>query len=449
MKNIKPMQKKNTTFTLIAALLGNMMEYFDFTVYSMFAVAIGLSFFPTYASETQLLLSFSVFAVGFLTRPLGGILFGYIGTKFSKKISLIISSCLMGFATFAIGVAPTYENLGIYSTYWLVIMRMLQGICVGGEGASVAVYILENIKFSSKGFIAGISHSSNIAGTALAAIVGIIIFDMQENPSNSIWQIFNLFSFQIESKDLWRAAFILGGTLSLISMILRLFLNNQITNLSSDIKLKNVSKPLEINFLKIIYTGFSKYYKQILIVICLSGLASSIIYMAKSYMNIIFTEKYSNFEMGSRYTLIISLMIMFFMPFCGAFNDNIDIKKIIKYCILIILCMVPSLIMIHYPAVVIECIGIFIYTLMTALIATASYLFCIKLFPKKDRFFIVSFAYNTGVAIFGGTTPMISTWLTTLTSLNYAPGFYIMFVALILIFTLNIFASITLFDIDE
>ncbi|MFO1129847.1 MAG: MFS transporter [Rickettsiales bacterium] len=505
------MTNKKNIIVLIGALLGNMMEYFDFTVYSMFAVAIGIAFFPEYSSDAQLLLSFSIFAVGFFTRPIGGIIFGYVGTKFSKKISLIISSAMMAFATFGIGLMPDYNDIGIASAYWLVTFRMLQGICVGGEGASVAIYILEHIKNCSKGLITGVSHASNIAGTVLAAIAGIIIFDAQENAISKTTELFDLIIIKITFENLWRCAFIFGGTLSLISMILRIrsyqnsntinsitfnsvantnnlvnlsknipinsqFNNLSIANVSADniantsldalnnsAKIANITnnslnnninnnanntKP-SANFFNIIYDGFSNYYKQILVVIFLSGLASSIIYIAKSYMNIIFAEKYNSFEIGSQYTLIISLMIMACMPIFGWINNSINAIRLSKYTIGIIIAIIPIMSMINNSNIIVEYIGLILYACMTGLIATASYLFCIRLFPQKKRFFIVSFAYNTGVAIFGGTTPMISAWLIYLTKYNFAPGLYIIFICILLLIALFYFKGLNLFEIEE
>jgi MHS family proline/betaine transporter-like MFS transporter len=119
------MNKRN--FIFLSAISGNILEYYDFTVYAVFSVAIGHSFFPQYSEISQILLSLGVFAIGFLTRPIGGILFGYIADRYGRRISLIISMLGMTCSTLVMGILPGYEIIGYAAPLILVIMRLLQG----------------------------------------------------------------------------------------------------------------------------------------------------------------------------------------------------------------------------------------------------------------------------------------------------------------------------------
>ncbi|MEG8230018.1 MFS transporter, partial [Candidatus Rickettsia tasmanensis] len=109
-------------FIFLSAISGNVLEYYDFTVYSVFSLIIGQVFFPGESEFIRILLSLGVFAVGFLTRPIGGILFGYIGDRYGRRIALIISMLGMTIPTFIMGLIPSYASIGIYAPITLVIM---------------------------------------------------------------------------------------------------------------------------------------------------------------------------------------------------------------------------------------------------------------------------------------------------------------------------------------
>ena len=194
------MNKRKSIF--LSAISGNILEYYDFTVYAVFSLSIGQAFFPSDSQLSQTLSSLSVFAVGFLMRPIGGIVFGYIADKYGRRVSLIISMLGMTTTTFIIGFIPTYSEIGYSAPILLVIMRLIQGLCISGEGAGAAIFILEHYQNLRPGFTAGIVHASNIAGTLLASVVGIILEQLLPGLDFA-----------------WRFAFILGGIFALVLLI--------------------------------------------------------------------------------------------------------------------------------------------------------------------------------------------------------------------------------------
>ena len=138
-------------------------------------MALGKVFFPSSSATVQMLSSLAVFAVGFLTRPIGGIVFGYIGDIYGRRVSLIISMLGMTVTTFAMGMIPGYDTIGIMAPILLVCMRLIQGLCISGEGAGAAIFVLEHYGNLRPGLVAGIVNGSNIAGTLIASFVGIFI----------------------------------------------------------------------------------------------------------------------------------------------------------------------------------------------------------------------------------------------------------------------------------
>src|SRR4026208_1744968 len=161
-------QKQSTRRTALAGLIGNAMEWFDFAVYGYFASVIGTQFFPQSSPQAQLLLAFAVFAVGFASRPIGGLLLGRVGDRIGRRTLLILSLLLMGGSTLAIGLLPTYESIGVAAPILLVTMRLIQGFSVGGEFTGSMVYTTESSAAATRGFVS----SSTAAGTTLGFILG-------------------------------------------------------------------------------------------------------------------------------------------------------------------------------------------------------------------------------------------------------------------------------------
>ena len=129
---------------VVAGTVGNVLEWYDFAVYGYLAPIIGKVFFPADDPTASLLAAFGVFAVGFLSRPIGGMIFGHFGDKIGRKRVLIISVVMMGASTFSIGVLPGFAQIGVASAVLLVILRILQGISVGGEYAGSVVFLAEH-----------------------------------------------------------------------------------------------------------------------------------------------------------------------------------------------------------------------------------------------------------------------------------------------------------------
>lgn len=130
--------------TITAGVAGNILEWYDFAVYGFFAPVLGKLFFPSDDPTTSLIASFGAFAAGFLMRPVGGALFGYIGDRIGRKRALNLSVILMAIPTFMIGLMPTHAQIGVTAAVVLVLLRMLQGLSVGGEYTSSIVYLAES-----------------------------------------------------------------------------------------------------------------------------------------------------------------------------------------------------------------------------------------------------------------------------------------------------------------
>ncbi|MGI4776313.1 MAG: MFS transporter, partial [Janthinobacterium lividum] len=389
----------------------------DFTVYSVFAGVIGYTFFPNESEFLQTLASLGAFAVGFITRPIGGIVFGYIGDKYGRRLSLIISMLGMTITTFTIGLIPSYSDIGFYAPLILILMRLIQGLCISGEGAGAAIFILEHHQNLRPGLTAGLVHGSNIAGTLIATFIGIVIE-----------QYFHNIDFA------WRYAFLLGGFMGLVGFYLRLKVSETPIFQMLAEKKKNLSTP----FMHVLRTA----RRSMFITFCVAMVASSVLYLVKTYVNIY----YHNIMHADNTTSLIylsyaSLVAMISMPLFGGAADIIGkFKMIVLASLAIVILSLPTLILMSSPYIWLQILALTCLGMLGGSISGTAYIFIISLFTAEQKFSGVAFSYNLGIAMFGGTSPIISRWLVEKTGLFYAPSFYIITTAsifLIIVFIMR------------
>ncbi|XVN42769.1 MAG: MFS transporter [Candidatus Rickettsia vulgarisii] len=395
------MSKPKSVF--LSAISGNILEYYDFTVYSVFSSVIGRTFFPSDSEFIQILLSLGVFAVGFVTRPIGGILFGCIGDKYGRRTSLIISMLGMTIPTFIMGLVPSYYDIGIYAPITLVVMRLLQGLCISGEGAGAAIFILEHHQNLRPGLTAGLVHGSNIAGTLIATLLGIII---------------EQYFFHIDFA--WRFAFLLGGFMGLVGFYLRL----RVSETPIFKMLANQKKILKAPFSSVVRTA----WKAMFLTFCAGAVASSVMYLVKSYVNVYYHNVlHLNNTTALIYLLYASFIAMITMPLFGGLADVIGkFRMIALAAIAVFILALPTLVSMSLSASWQQLMALTVLASVSGAISSSAYIFIISIFTPEQKFSGVAFSYNLGIAIFGGTSPIISRLLVEKTGLFYAPAFYIM-----------------------
>src|SRR5690242_1534364 len=160
---------------IAAGTVGNVMEWYDFSAYGYFAATIGRRFFPSADATTSLIAAFGVFAAGFLMRPLGGVVFGHIGDRVGRKAALTISVLAMAVPTFLIGVLPDYATLGPAAAVLLVVLRMIQGLSVGGEYTTSIVFLVEGAGQKHRGFAGSWSGFGAVGGILLGSAGGALV----------------------------------------------------------------------------------------------------------------------------------------------------------------------------------------------------------------------------------------------------------------------------------
>lgn len=194
-------------WAIVGASSGNLVEWFDFYVYSFCSLYFAHIFFPSGNTTTQLLQTAGVFAAGFLMRPIGGWLFGRIADRRGRKTSMLISVCMMCFGSLVIACLPGYAVIGTWAPALLLLARLFQGLSVGGEYGTSATYMSEVAVEGKKGFYASFQYVTLIGGQLLAVLVVVALQQVLSDEDLHAWG--------------WRIPFALGAVLAIVALWLR------------------------------------------------------------------------------------------------------------------------------------------------------------------------------------------------------------------------------------
>jgi MHS family proline/betaine transporter-like MFS transporter len=406
------MTKNKKRKIISSAIVGNVVEYYDFGIYAVYASTIGRLFFASSGHFVQALAALSVFAIGFLMRPIGGIFFGHIGDIWGRKTALTISILGMAASSIAIGLLPSYEDIGVLAPVLLVIIRLFQGLCIGGEGAGSAIFIMEHLQGYKPGLMGSIVMASNMIGTLLANFMGIIIMKLIGDTDYN-----------------WRIGFLLGGLMGSIGIYMR----THLTETPQFAEVKKNNEVVKFPLLSVIQNSGLR----LLLVGSLGGMTASVAYMIRGYFNTFFTDVLEYSKDMAMYFTSFSLWVMICsLPFFGILADRIGYRKFLyKISYLIIICVVPVFVMLTNDShnIVYVMLALLLYGLLAAAICAPAYPYAISAFSPEYRYSGVAFSWNVGIALFGGTTAPIAHILSKYFG-PVAPAFYIIFMVLAFIF---------------
>lgn len=375
-------------WAIFASSSGNLVEWYDFYSYAFTALYFAHLFFPKGDQTTQLLQTAAVFAIGFLMRPIGGYVFGYIADKYGRKTSMIISVLTMCAGSLAIALLPTYESIGIAAPALLLLFRMVQGLSVGGEYGTSATYMSEVALPGHRGFYASFQYVTLIGGQLLASLVVLIIQQSISDTDLRTWG--------------WRIPFFLGAVLAIVALFLRRTLHE---TASAETRARE-----EAGSLKEI---FSKHRRGFLIVLGYTAGGSLIFYTFTTYM-----QKYlvNTAQMNDRVANVVMTAVLFtymiLQPPFGALSDRIGRKaSMLLFGALATIFIVPLMHAIGRVTGPYEA-----YFLIMAALAIVSFYTSIsglvksEMFPAEVRALSVGLSYAIANALFGGSAEYVALW---------------------------------------
>lgn len=390
---------------VVAAVIGNFIEWYEFTIYGFLAVVIAPLFFPAENALVSLMATFAVFGVAFVMRPIGALFFGSVGDRVGRRNTLAVVIILMSGATFLIGLLPTYATIGILAPLLLLLARMVQGFAVGGEFGGATAFMVEYAPEDKRGLYG--SWQFFTQGVSLA--VGLLL----------VTGLTAAISEEALASWGWRIPFLVALPMGLIGLYIRLKLEDtpafQAVREHSEVERAPLKQTLR------------RHGKNLLKIVGLTWPLTGLVYL------LIFAPTYLSQQVGvpisQAYTAVIGGMLAWVavVIVSAVISDRIGRRKpfLIASPVLTAVVIVPVFMLLEtasFPAIALALVVVgCVIGLASGVYAAAM---C-EVFPTNVRYSSLSLGYSVAVAIFGGSTPLIFTALLAATGNPLSPAFYL------------------------
>jgi MFS transporter, MHS family, proline/betaine transporter len=408
-----PADRQAARRAVVAAIVGNVLEWYDFAVYAYMARLVAKAFFPTGDDVTSLLSTFAAFGVGFVMRPLGGILIGRLGDIKGRKAALVVTVGLMAAGTVMIGLTPSYAAIGVTAPLLIVVARLIQGFSAGGEWGTSTAFIVEWAPSHRRGLLGSLQQCSVAGGLLLGASVAAAVSALLPPETVEAWA--------------WRVPFLLGGLLGPIGWYLRRHIDETPAFRAS-------TQP------DVIAPGPPARP----VVLAARAFGFTIVWTVAYYLVLVYMPTFTQAYVGlTRADALWAtsaglLVVVIVTPFAGALSDRMGRKPL-----LVAAC--ASLIMLPYPlfALMLDGASMATVVVVQAVFAVAISLFSgpgpaaiAEIFPTAVRSTLLSTGYSLAVAIFGGFAPFIATWLISATGSPLSPVYYLIAAGIVSLFVI-------------
>lgn len=384
---------------VLASCIGHMLEWYEFTIYSYLALTIGAKFFPT-NELTSLLLTFATFGVGFVARPLGGILLGRFGDKHGRKPVMLLTFFIMALATTAMGLLPTYETVGLIAPILLVAVRLLQGFSLGGEWAVAAAFMIEWAPVKKRGFYGSFNAASASIGILLGSTIAATLNSVMDSASLEAYG--------------WRIPFLVGIVLLPIGYYVRSTIGETpvFEQAQTDPEEAELSRPL-LGALRVL--GFA-------------GCWSTTFWILLSYFPTFAQRELHISAADALWSNTVGLLAYtVWLPFSGYISDRIGRRPVIAFGFFAVMISFYPLFSFLHRGSSIQAVAL-VQVVMNLLLATISgpaATTLVEIFPARSRTTWLSASYCIAVTLGGGFAPFVATWLIVQTGSSTAPVLYV------------------------
>ncbi|MGF7154967.1 glycine betaine/L-proline transporter ProP [Novosphingobium gossypii] len=402
-----------------AAALGNAMEWFDFGVYGYIAITLGHVFFPSGSPTAQLIATLATFTAAFLVRPLGGLVFGPLGDRYGRHKILALTMIMMATGTFAIGLIPSYAQIGIWAPILLLTARLIQGFSTGGEYGGAATFIAEYSTDRRRGLMGSWLEFGTLGGYITGAGT-VTALQMLLTPADMLaWG--------------WRIPFLVAGPLGLLGLYMRLKLEETpaFRAYSEELDKREVGRSKLSDLFRIHRAQLLKCVGLVLV------------FNVTDYMLLTYMPNYLSVTMGyapSKGLLLIILVMVVMMPLNivgGLFSDRLGRRPmIIGACTALIVLSIPCMLLIGTGNDMLIFLGLMLLGIALVCFTSSMPSTLPALFYTPVRYSALSIAFNVSVSLFGGTTPLLTAWLVDKTGDPLMPAYYLMGAATIGLLTM-------------
>jgi MFS transporter, MHS family, proline/betaine transporter len=398
---------------ITAGMIGNVLEWYDFAIYGYFAAQIGRDFFPHEDAIAQLLAAFGVFAIGYLMRPIGGAIVGHIGDSFGRRAALTFSVAAMAIPTFLMGLLPGYHSIGLLAPIALTLLRIVQGLSVGGEYTSSMVFLVEHAPEGRRGLMGALAGAGATVGILLGSAVGAAFAASMSTTALDAWG--------------WRIPFLLGLVVGIVGYMLRRYV------LEAGVAPTRARAP--------IVETLQDHWRLVL------GFAGLSVFCAVTfYIGFVYIVSWLQTADGiapSRALEINSLSMMIILPVtiaAGWLSDRIGRKPLmLATSVGGLIGALPLFWLLNHPSALLAQLGQLGFVFLVGIYYAALPATLVEAAPASVRCTAVALGYNLCYGLFGGLSPLAATWLVQRTGDEIAPAFLIMAAAAVTVATVLCF----------
>ena len=388
--------KRLTTPQLAAVMAGNGLEFYDFLIFGFFAVQIGAVFFPSQDSTTSLLQTLAVFGVGFLTRPLGGMVIGPLGDRIGRKPAMLFCFGLMGFSILGMALTPSFEAIGWAAPVLVVIFRLLQGFALGGEVGPATAFLMEAAPAEKRGLYVSLQFATQQAAILVAGLVGVTLSSLLAPQDLNQWG--------------WRVAMLLGVIVVPFAIALR----------------RTLPETLEMHP-DAPHQKLNRAHLWLALVTIAMLASATIATFVMTYLNVFATHTLGlSTAQAFGAVVVAGTCGVIFNPVGGTLSDRLGRKPVMMVafgllCLVVLPCF---LIMTHLRTAMAlyACTALMAILLAMGLPAIMSSL--TENLPQQIRSGGIGIIYAVAISIFGGTAQIMVVWLTKVTGSEVAPAWY-------------------------
>jgi MHS family proline/betaine transporter-like MFS transporter len=397
---------------IAASAIGNFVEWFDFAVYGFLATIIANQFFASTSPSVALLKTFAVFAVAFALRPLGGIVFGALGDRVGRKRILSVTILMMAGATTMIGLLPTYATIGVLAPVLLTLARCVQGFSAGGEYAGAVSYLMEHAPRHKRAWYGSFVPVSTFSAFAVAAVLAYVLDASLSPEAMAAWG--------------WRVPFLAAAPLGIVGLFLRWRMEET-----------PAFKAAQAQATAHAHSPLKETLRNHGGAICCLGAFISLTALS-FYM---FTTYFATYlqvvgHLTRAQSLGVTTVALLFAagacPAAGAFSDKVGRRKTIGFtCLWVMITVFPAYWLASSGQVGQAVAGVLLLAVGALLCGVVTAALLSETFPTRTRYTGAAITYNMAYTLFGGTAPLMATWLIDLTGSNLAPAFYLVLIALL------------------
>ena len=382
---------------MLAVVVGNGLEFYDFVTYAFFAVQIGRTFFPSTSAAASLLASLATFGVGFLTRPLGALVIGRLGDRVGRKPAMLLSLVLIGVGVVGLPLIPSYASIGIVAPLLAIAFRLLQGFALGGEVGPSTAFLMEAAPRMRRGFYVSLQATSADAAVCIAGLVGVGLAGALDGPALEAWG--------------WRVALLLGAVIIPVAFVIRRTLDETLLHPGAGPPSREPAR---------------SYTRVIVLGLVLLGTATTTNYLLQ-YMT-----TYASFTLGmpARVALGATAIIGFSGVICdplgGWLSDRFGRKPVmIVPWLFLAVAVFPSFWLLERLRTGAALYGACAVLGSISTLSSATIIVAItESLPQRQRSTGIALTYALAISVFGGSTQFVVAWLIQVTGNPLAPAWY-------------------------